>query len=249
MPSQRPSPFVHCPESRRASIVEPLSPPPDPSNLDTAHVSSESPAADSTGAGADRVGRNRNSGSVGNTLRSASRAASAGSAATTVESTDASSMLTAKPAGLLAAGTAGGVGIRLVGGVGTDGRNDSQRASSRTRAGPRTTRERRTGSRMLAVSGQTPPGLGGAYSASFSRIRDRDLMGPRCTSTVPGPSENMHISSSPPMCPSSKLPAYPTRSKRVGTGGRSGGRGSPRTEGGGASGWGRRRERDKAGQR
>mmetsp|Transcript_52188 Transcript_52188/g.136424 ORF Transcript_52188/g.136424 Transcript_52188/m.136424 type:complete len:234 (+) Transcript_52188:566-1267(+) len=137
------------------------------------------------------------------------------------------------PAMVAPADTAAAVGGRLhVGGGG--GREDSHCASSRTRLGPRTTRARRTGSRMLAESGQTPPGRGGAYSLSFSRIRDNDFTGPRCTSTVPGPSKNMHTSSSPQ--PPTPPPASPSRlvdERRSETAGRKGVRGSPRTDGGG----------------
>ena len=47
----------------------------------------------------------------------------------------------------------------------------SQRASSSMRAGPRTTRDMRTGSRMLADSGHVPAGCGGAYLPPPGRRR------------------------------------------------------------------------------
>mmetsp|Transcript_80098 Transcript_80098/g.214457 ORF Transcript_80098/g.214457 Transcript_80098/m.214457 type:complete len:282 (-) Transcript_80098:2689-3534(-) len=73
----------------------------------------------------------------------------------------------------------------------------SQHATSESLAGPPgTTKAARTGSMMLAVSGQVPRGCGGAYSASFSRMRPTSLTGAEWTWTSPNsPSANWHSTS------------------------------------------------------
>ena len=72
--------------------------------------------------------------------------------------------------------------------------------TSRIWAAPWQTTDSRTGSRMLAESGQTARGCGGAYSASFSRIRATVLGAAACTSTVAGPPSKAHSTRRGPPC-------------------------------------------------